>query len=43
MTMNLVEKLFDWTLFALIFSVLFVFKWSVILFIAIVAAALSLT
>ena len=43
MTMKLVEKLFDWTLFVLIFSVLFVFKWSAILFIAIVAAALTLT
>jgi hypothetical protein len=43
MTMKLVEKLFEWTLFAVIFSVLFVFKWSAILFIGIVTAALTLT
>ena len=43
MTMKLVDKLFDWTLFAVIFSALFVFKWSAILVIAIVAAALTLT
>ena len=43
MTMKLLEKLFDWTLFALIFSALFVFKWSAILVVGVVAAALTLT
>ena len=43
MTMKLLEKLFDWTLFALIFSALFVFKWSAILVIGVVTAALTLT
>ena len=43
MTMKLADKLFGWVLFALIFSVLFVFKWSAILLIAIVTAALTLT
>ena len=43
MTMKLADKLFGWVLFAVIFSVLFVFKWSAILFIGIVTAALTLT
>ena len=43
MTIKLADKLFGWVLFALIFSVLFVFKWSAILFIGIVTAALTLT
>ena len=43
MTMKLLEKLFDWTLFALIFSALFIFKWSAILVIGVVTAALTLT
>ncbi|MEN8133318.1 MAG: hypothetical protein ABFS45_24735 [Pseudomonadota bacterium] len=43
MAMKLFEKLFEWTLFALMFSALFVFKWAAILVIAVVFAALSLT
>ena len=43
MTMKLFDKLFDWTLFALIFSALFIFKWSAILVIGVVTAALTLT
>jgi hypothetical protein len=43
MTMKLFEKLFEWVLFALIFSVLIIFKWSAILVVAIVSAALTLT
>ena len=43
MKMKVFGKLFDWTLFALIFGALFVFKWSAILVIAIVASALTLT
>jgi len=42
-TIKLADKLFGWVLFAVIFSVLFVFKWSAILFIGIVTAALTLT
>ena len=43
MTMKVFGKLFDWTLFALIFIALFVFKWSAILVIGVVTAALTLT
>ena len=43
MKMKVFEKLFDWTLFALIFSVLFIFKWSAILVVGVVTAALTLT
>ena len=41
--MQVFEELFEWMLFALIFSVLIVFKWSAILVIAVVASALTLT
>ena len=43
MTMKLVNNLVEWALFALMFSALFVFKWSVILVIGVVTAALTLT
>jgi len=36
-------KLVEWTLFVLIFSVMFVFKWAAILIIAVVFAAWTLT
>ena len=43
MALKLFEKLFEWILFVLIFSVLVVFKWSAILVIGMVYAAWSLT